>query len=79
MSTWSTKTLGRDKEFVVIQHKIRDINGMINGVKFRGGYAVVEKDSKTYINLKKLPMLKNAPEYPLTHLSNLIFVTRLDS
>lgn len=76
MSVWTTKSLNKNQEFVVIKHKLRDINGMINGVKFRAGYAVVEKDSKTYKNLKKLPMLKNAPEYPLTHLRKLLFITR---
>jgi len=74
--TWTTKSLGRDREYVVIKHRLNDINGMINGVKFRAGYGVVEKNSKAYFAIKQLPLIKGQPEYPITHLRGLKFITR---
>lgn len=59
-----------------MQHTLKGVNYVINGVKFRDSYAVVEKDSKTYHLLKKVPVLRAAKEYPLTHLSKLPFITR---
>lgn len=74
---WSTRTHGdENKEYVVIKHRLGDTNGFINGVKFRAGYGVVEKNTKTYFTLKKLPHVSGQPEYPLTHLLKLKFVTR---
>lgn len=73
---WSTKSLGRDREYVVLKHKLSDMNGNVAGIKFRGGYAVVEKGSKAYTVLKQLPLLKDSPELPLIHLRKLKFVTR---
>jgi hypothetical protein len=76
MSVWTTKSLGKERSYVILKHKLADINGNIAGVKFRGGYAVVEKDSKSYKALVSLPLLKGQPEYPLIHLRKLKFITR---
>lgn len=76
MSIWTTKSSGRARTYIIIQHKIKGVNYNINGVKFRGGYAVIEKDSKTHAMLKKIPLLKGAKELPLSFLKELPFVTR---
>lgn len=73
---WTTRTFKHKKTYIVIKHKLSDINGMIMGVKFRNGWGVVEKDSKQHVGLKKLPFLKDAPEYPLEILSEQKFCTR---
>lgn len=74
--TWTTKSFGRAKEYIVIKHRLNDINGIIGGVKFRAGYGVVEKNSKAYFTLKQLPLIKDSKEYPITHLKKLKFITR---
>lgn len=66
----------RTNEYVVIKHALKDTNGNIAGVRFRGGYAVVEKNSKIYKAVKSLPLIKNQPELPLISLRNLPFITR---
>lgn len=76
MSVWSTKSSGRARTFIVIQHRVRGTNNVINGVKFRGGYAVVEKDSKTHNTLKRIPMVNGTTEFPLSILKSLPFITR---
>lgn len=76
MSIWTTRKLDRDREYIVMRHPLRGINNIINGVKFRDSYAVVEKGSKVYHYLKKIPVLRKAEEYPLTHLRYLHFVNR---
>lgn len=76
MSIWTTKALNRGTEFIVVQHKLKGINYNIKGVKFRDGYAVVEKGSKVYLELKKVPMLRDMREFPLIHLRKLKFITR---
>lgn len=76
MSVWTTKALDRPREYIVIKHTLPGINYSINGVKFRSGYAVVEKASKVYLQLKKIPVLTNAKEFPLTTLRKLPFITR---
>lgn len=76
MSVWSTKYLGKNRDYVVIKHNLRGVNIVVQGVKFRGGFAVVEKDSKTYSMLRKFPNLRNSPEFPLTFLKKLPFITR---
>ena len=76
MSVWTTKSLERDVRYVVMQHTLKGVNYVVNGVKFRDSYAVVEKDSKTYYMLKKVPVLRGAKEYPLTHLRKLPFISR---
>lgn len=76
MSVWSTRSLSRDLNYVVMQHPLKGVNYMIQGIRFRDSYAVVEKDSKTYYFLKKVPMFRAAKEFPLTHLRNLKFITR---
>ncbi len=76
MSVWSTKSFDRDRDYIVIQHTLKGVNYVVNGVKFRDSYAVVERGSKTYHFLKKVPVLRAAKEYPLTHLSKLKFISR---
>lgn len=76
MSVWSTKSLGRDRDYIVLQHTLKGVNYVINGVKFRDSYAVVERDSKTYYMLKRVPVLRGAKEFPITYLSSLRFITR---
>lgn len=76
MTYWSTQTSGRAGELVVIKHIVPGINYRVNGVRFRDGFAVVEKGSKQYHELKKVPQLKNAPEYDLLYLGKLRFITR---
>jgi len=76
MSVWTTKTLDRVRDYIVIRHSLRGVNHKINGVTFRDGYAVVEKNSKTYVNLMKMPVLNNCLELPLISLKDLKFVNR---
>lgn len=76
MSVWTTKSLESDKDYIVMQHTLKGVNYVISGVKFRDSYAVVEKNSKTYYMLKKVPVLRGSKEYPLTHLTKLPFITR---
>lgn len=73
---WATKSLERVREYVVIKHSLKDMNVNVAGVKFRGGYAVVEKNSKAYLQLKKLPLIKNNEDLPLIFLRKLPFITR---
>lgn len=76
MSVWTTKASGRDRHFIVLQHKIKGVNYVVNGVKFRDSYAVLEKDSKIYRNLMQVPVLKGSREFPLIFLRQLPFITR---
>ena len=76
MSVWTTKSLDRHREYIVLRHTLRGVNHIVSGVRFRNSYAVVEKDSKTHKALKKIPVLRRAQEYPLTHLRALKFITR---
>lgn len=76
MSVWTTRALEKERHYIVFQHTLKGVNHEVQGVKFRNGYAVVEKDSKTYFALKKIPVLKSAREYPLVHLRKLNFITR---
>lgn len=76
MSFWLSKSSGRDCEYIVLRHTLRGANYNVNGVKFRDGYAVVEKGSKVHIGLKKIPVLRAAQEFPLTWLRKLPFITR---
>jgi hypothetical protein len=76
MSVWTTVSSGRDRDFVVLKHTLRGVNYTINGIKFRNSYAVVEKNSKTYKDLKRIPVLKASEEYPLTFLRKLSFITK---
>jgi hypothetical protein len=71
-----TRSFDRVKNYVVIKHKLSGINGLLCGVKFREGYGVVELNSKLYIQLMSLPLIKGQPTYPLSHLKKLPFVTR---
>jgi hypothetical protein len=77
MSIWTTKTLDRGREYIVIKHTLRGVNYVVNGIRFRESYAVVEKGSKTYAMLKKIPVLRQAEEFPLSHLRKLKFITRI--
>lgn len=76
MSVWTTKSSGRDRKFIVLQHKLKGVNYVMSGIKFRDGYAVVEKDSKTHRSLMQIPVLKGAKEFPLIFLRQLPFITR---
>lgn len=76
MTYWSTRGSDKKKDFVIIKHYLPNIDYMVQGIKFRGGYAVVEKNSKAYYLLKKMPLLKNAHERPLVELRELPFITR---
>lgn len=72
--SWSSKI--SNAEYIIIQHRLPDVNSIISGVKFRNGYAVVIKDSKIHSQLKKLPLLKGTADQPLIHLRKLKFITR---
>ena len=76
MSYYTTKSSNVERNYVVIRHGIPNLNSMIMGVKFRNGWAVVEKGSKIYHQLSKLPMLKIRNEQPLSFLKQLPFITR---
>lgn len=76
MSVWTTKAFNVDRDYIVLKHYLPGINGKIYGVTFRDSFAVVEKNSKTYFQLKRMPVFKSAGEYPLTILSKLPFITR---
>ena len=76
MSVWTTKALLKEGEYVILKHGVRGINYNVKGIRFRDGYAVVQKGSKTYFDLKKLPQLQNAQEYSLLYLRKLPFITR---
>lgn len=77
MSTWTTKALNRDRNYIVLKHTLKGVNYTVHGIKFRDGFAVVEKDGKTHNMLKKMPILKTAQELPLTFLQHCKFITRL--
>jgi len=72
---WSTKSYG-GRNYVLIQHPLRDCSTKVCGIKFHCGYGVVEKNSKAYKMLKSMPLFRNAKEHPLTLLKSLKFVTR---
>ena len=76
MSVWTTKSLDRDRNYIVLQHPLKGVNYTVMGVKFREGYAVVEKGSKTYNTLLKMPIFKGAKEYPLIYLRKLRFIIK---
>lgn len=76
MSYYTTKSSIVEKNYVVIRHGIPNVNSQVMGIRFRDGWAVVEKDSKIYFRLRKLPMLKNPVERPLSFLKELPFITR---
>ena len=77
MSVWTTKSLESDKNYIVLQHTLKGVNYVVNGIKFRESYAVVEKNSKSYNMLKRIPVLRGSKEYPLSYLKELPFITRL--
>lgn len=76
MSYWTTRSTNKNTNYIVIRHALRGINGKINGIIFRNSYGVVEKDSKAYKMLKRIPQLRNADEKPITFLNKLSFITR---
>ena len=76
MSVWTTKAFEKARDYIVIQHTLRGVNYVVNGIRFRDSYAVVEKNSKTYHTLKRIPVLRATKEFPLTHLAKLPFITR---
>src|SRR5277367_6374230 len=72
---WNTKSYG-GKNYILVQHPLRDTSSKVCGVKFHCGYGVVEKDSKAYKMLKSMPLFKKAKEFPLTLLKSLKFITK---
>jgi hypothetical protein len=72
---WSTKSYG-GRNYIVIQHPLKDVSTNIFGIKFHCGYGVVVKGSKEYKNLRTIPVLRKAREFPLTILKNLKFIIR---
>jgi anti-sigma28 factor (negative regulator of flagellin synthesis) len=76
MSVWTTKALNKNADYIVIRHSLRGINSTICGVRFRDSYGVVERNSKTYTQLKRMPVFKGDQEYDLTFLLKLPFITR---
>lgn len=76
MSVWTTRSLEKDQEYIIIKHYLPGINGKIQGVTFRGSYGVVEKGSKMHRALMRMPVFKNASELPLIALPKLPFITR---
>ena len=75
MSVWSTKSTGRARDYVVIKHKMRGVNANVGGVRFRDSFGVVEKGSKTYLALKRMPIIQKE-DLPLEILRKLPFITR---
>ena len=73
--TWTTKSLDRVNEYVVIKHKLKDMNGNIAGIRFRGGYAVVAKGSKAYFTISRFPLIEKI-DLPLLTLRKLPFISR---
>lgn len=73
---WTTRKLDRDRDYVVVKHALRGVNYNIKGVKFRDGFAVVEKNSKLYYELKKMKPCAVVKEYPLDFIMELPFITR---
>lgn len=76
MSIWTTRALNKNANYIVIRHSLRGINSTICGVRFRESYGVVEKNSKKYYELKRMPVFKGNDEYPLPFLLKLPFITR---
>lgn len=69
MSRYYTKS-NTDREFIVVKHKLTKIETTVMGVRYREGYAVVEKDSKVYKSLKTMKMAIDK-EFPITYLDTL--------
>lgn len=76
MSRYTMVAQQTPRNYVVIKHGIPNVNSFVMGVRFRSGWAVVEKDSKIHHQLKKLPMLKSSVEHPITFLRSLPFITK---
>jgi len=58
------------REFIVVKHKLPKIETTVMGVRYREGYAVVEKNSKVYKSLKTMKMAITK-EFPITYLDTL--------
>ena len=76
MAYYKTVSDSVERDYVVIKHSIPNVNSNVMGVRFRNSWAVVEKNSKLHHRLKKLPMLKNSREEPLSFLKKLTFINR---
>lgn len=70
MSRYYGVKLKKDTEFIVVQHTFKGFEGEILGVKYRQGYAVVVKDSKTHKDLNKIRPRPIKAEFKITHLDN---------
>ena len=71
MSRYYGIKINKNAEFIVIQHAIRGFEGELLGVKYRQGYAVVVKGSKTHKDLNKIKPRPVKAEFNITHLDNL--------
>jgi len=60
----------KQREFIVVKHKLPKIETVVMGIRYREGYAVVEKNSKTYKSLKTIKMAI-IQELPITYLETL--------
>jgi hypothetical protein len=74
MSIYYGVKIKKDTEFIVVQHTLRGFEGEIMGLKYRQGYAVVIKNSKTHRDLSKIKPKPNKKEFDITHLENLACV-----
>lgn len=72
---WNTKSAG-GRDYIVMQHPLRDVSTTVYGVKFHCGYGIVARNSKEYKNLRTMPIFRKAKEFPLTILKTLKFVIR---
>ena len=65
---------GYNHEYIVIKHSLKGVNTDVLGIRYRDGYGVVAKGSKTHVQLKRIK-LAITEEYPITFLENLACVT----
>src|SRR5271166_3405427 len=72
---WNTKSAG-GRDYIVMQHPLRDVSTTVYGIRFHCGYGVVVKNSKEYKNLRTMPIFRKAKEFPLTILKTLKFIIR---
>ena len=71
MSRYYGVKLKDNTEFVVVKHSLRGFEGELNGIKYREGYAVVVKNSKSYRDLKKFKPTPVQSEFDILKLEDL--------
>lgn len=74
--TWTTRSLNKDSEYIVLKHPLSGINGFLCGVKFHNGYGVTVRNSKAHKQLRMLPFLRDVKEQSILTLRKLPFITR---